>query len=158
MLKSGDNDAVSLAVEMLANCNIEECLDKVAYMWTMNYDFIRYANNWNTVNVKALRERLQDITPHSTNYYQIQVYEKLLAELVKEQSLTKWAWETIRQTVHKEVVERYCFSKGKESVFIINLEDIRLSEAYAQSIIKEPSGEEIIEELTAPDGFDDLPF
>ena len=158
MLQSGDNDAVSLAVEMLANCNVEECLDKVAFMWTMNYDFIRYANNWNTVNVKALRERLQDITPHNTNYYQIQVYEKLMAELVKEQSLTEWAWKTIRKTVHKEVVVRYGFGKDKNPVFNVSIEDIKLAPEYENSIIKKQSGKEIIEELTQPDGFDDLPF
>ena len=158
MLKSGDNDAVSLAVEMLANCNIEECFDKVAYMWTMNYDTIRYSTNWNTINVKALKERLQDITPNNTNYYQIQVYEKLLSELVKEQSLTEWAWKTIRKTVHKEVIERYCFANREKPVFLIKLEDISLSDEYTNSIVKEPSGQEIIEELTGPDGFDDLPF
>jgi len=158
MLKSGDNDAVSLAVEMLANCNVEECLDKVAFMWTMNYDDIRYANNWNTVNVKALRERLQDITPHNTNYYQIQVYEKLMAELVKEQSLTEWAWKTIRETVHKEVVVRYGFGKDKNPVFNVSIEDIKLAPEYKNCIIKKQSGKEIIEELTQPDGFDDLPF
>ena len=158
MLKSGDNDAVSLAVEMLANCNVEECLDKVAFMWTMNYDDIRYANNWNTVNVKALRERLQDITPHNTNYYQIQVYEKLMAELVKEQSLTEWAWKTIRETVHKEVVVRYGFGKDKNPVFNVSIEDIKLAPEYENCIIKKQSGKEIIEELTQPDGFDDLPF
>ena len=158
MLQSGDNDAVTLAVEMLANCNVEECLDKVAFMWTMNYDDIRYANNWNTVNVKALRERLQDITPHNTNYYQIQVYEKLMAELVKEQSLTEWAWKTIRETVHKEVVVRYGFGKDKNPVFNVSIEDIKLAPEYENCIIKKQSGKEIIEELTQPDGFDDLPF
>ena len=105
-----------------------------------------------------MRERLQDITPHSTNYYQIQVYERLIAELVKEQSLTEWAWKTIRKTVHKEVVVRYGFGKDKNPVFNVSIEDIKLAPEYENSIIKKQSGKEIIEELTQPDGFDDLPF
>jgi hypothetical protein len=158
MLQSKDNDAISMGVELLANCNIEMCLDKVAYIWTMTYDEIRYANNWNTVNVKALRERLNDITPHSTQYIQLFIYEKLITNLIKEQMLTEWAWETIRKTIHENVTVKHGFGIKEDSAFNIDVESIKLSDSMANCIIKEPSGEEIIEELTGSDGFDDLPF
>jgi hypothetical protein len=158
MLKSQDNDAISMGVELLANCNIEMCLDKVAYIWTMTYDEIRYAANWNTVNVKALRERLNDITPHSTQYIQLFIYERLIKNLVKEQMLTEWAWKTIRKTIHDNVTLKHGFGIKEDSVFNIDVESIKLSDSVVNCVIKEPSGEEIIEELTGSDGFDDLPF
>ena len=48
----------SIALEMLANCNVNKSFDVVSglYYW-WHYDWCKNTNNWNTVNVKALRNR-----------------------------------------------------------------------------------------------------
>lgn len=161
MLKSDDPDARSMALEMLANCNIEECFDKVAYLWHWTYETIRYASNWNTVNVKALRERMQDVNPNH-QYHNIHAWNHLVQQLVKEQSFTEWAWNKIRSDVHTNMINRVGFNKepglGNAGIFDIKLEAIELKDNYYNSIIKKPSGEDILDEITQPDGFDDLPF
>ena len=161
MINSGDETSRSLAVEMLANCNVEECFDKVAYMWTFGYDTIRYATNWNTVNVKALKERMLDVTPQQSQIHQIYMYEHLIRSLIKEQSFTEWAWNKLQEDIYNNVIKSYGLSnknKDHDNVIDINIADIKLSDKYSSCIVKEESGKEILDEITQPDGFDDLPF
>lgn len=164
MLQSTDDAGKAMALEMLANCNIEKCLDKVAYMYVFSYDYIRYANNWNTVNVKALRERLNGFEPRNTNKNQIHIYNDLTAELALEDSLTEWVWHKIRKDLHSKVLVSTGFGVGKNTksaksfVFNVPIESIKLNHGFDSMVKKPVSGEEIIEELTKPDGFDDLPF
>ena len=161
MIQSGDETSRSLAVEMLANCNIEECFDKVAYMWTFGYDKIRYASNWNTVNVKALKDRMQDVTPQANQVYQIHMYEYLIRALIKEQSFTQWAWTQLRLDVHKNVIASYGLTNKNadhDNVMNIELVNIELTDKYSSCLVKEESGKEILDEITQTDGFDDLPF
>lgn len=161
MITSGDETSRALAVEMMANCNVEECFDKVAYMWTFGYDFIRYATNWNTVNVKALKDRMQDVTPQSNQVYQIHMYEYLIRALVKEQSFTEWAWNKLQQDIYNNVVKGYGLSNKNDShdnVIDIKIANVELSDKYDSCLVKKESGKEILDEITQPDGFDNLPF
>lgn len=161
MITSGDETSRALAVEMLANCNVEECFDKVAYMWTFGYDFIRYATNWNTVNVKALKDRMQDVTPQSNQVYQIHMYEYLIRALVKEQSFTEWAWNKLQQDIYNNVVKGYGLcnkNDAHDNVIDIKIANVELSDKYDSCLVKKESGKEILDEITQPDGFDNLPF
>jgi len=161
MITSGDETSRALAVEMLANCNVEECFDKVAYMWTFGYDFIRYATNWNTVNVKALKDRMQDVTPQSNQEYQIHMYDYLIKALVKEQSFTEWVWNTLQKDIHNKVIKGYGLSPKNDShdnVIDIKIANVELSDKYDSCLVKKESGKEILDEITQPDGFDNLPF
>jgi len=49
-------------------------------------------------------------------------------------------------------------NKDHDNVIDINIADIKLSDKYSSCIVKEESGKEILDEITQPDGFDDLPF
>ena len=163
MLRSDDHEARAMGLEMLANCNIEECFDKVAYMWHWTFDYLRYASNWNTVNVKALRERMYDVNPHNQNH-SIHAWNHLVQQLIKEQSFTEWVWLKIRSDIHENMINRVGFNakstygSNTPGIFDIKLEAIELKDTYLNSVIVKPSGEEILEEITKPDGFDDLPF
>ena len=161
MITSGDETSRALAVEMLANCNVEECFDKVAYMWTFGYDFIRYSSNWNTVNVKALKDRMQDVTPQSNQVHQIYMYEYLIRALVKEQSFTEWAWNKLQEDIYNKVIKGYGLSNKNDShdnVIDIKIANVELSDKYDSCLVKKESGKEILDEITQPDGFDNLPF
>ena len=162
MLNSNDHEARAMGLEMLANCNVEECFDKVAYMWHWAFERIRYATNWNTVNVKALRERMYDVNPHNQNH-SIHAWNQLVQQLIKEQSFTEWVWLKIRSDIHENMINRVGFNRkepgvGSPAIFDIKLEAIELRDTYFNSVIKKPSGEDILDEITQPDGFDDLPF
>ena len=58
-------DNRSLAVEMLANCNIEKSFDVVSGMFWWNFDAMKNTSNWNTVNVKAMRTRMTSYQGHN---------------------------------------------------------------------------------------------
>ena len=47
---------------------------------------------------------------------------------------------------------------GRQEYLILSVEDIKLKEYLLKFSNCKASGKEIIEELTQPDGFDDLPF
>ena len=165
MIQSDDRANRALALEMMSNCNLEACLDKVATAFYFNYNYLKDANNWNHVNVKALRERLGGFTNDHGNTTQIYMYQNLIRLLVGETSFTEWAWLEIRKRIYNNVYLGNNLTgsakRGDETVdnlFTINIEDIKLNEELQKALIVEPDGNEIIEELTSLDGFDDLPF
>ena len=59
MITSSDRDNRSLALEMLANCNVNASFDVVSNIYYWQYDWLKDTNNWNTVNVKALRSKMK---------------------------------------------------------------------------------------------------
>lgn len=165
MIKSDDRANRALALEMMANCNLEACLDKVATAFYFNYNYLKDANNWNHVNVKALKERLGNFTNDHGNSTQIYMYQNLIRLLVAETSFTEWAWLEIRKRIYNNVYLGNNLTgsakRGNETVdnlFVVDIEDIKLNDELQKALIVKPDGNEIIEELTSLDGFDDLPF
>ena len=58
MINSSDRDNRSLALEMIANCNIEKSFDIVSGIFFWKYDWLKDTSNWNSVNIKSLRKRM----------------------------------------------------------------------------------------------------
>lgn len=127
MLTSDDKENTALAVEMLANCNIEKSFDVVSNLYFWNYDSFRYSTNWNTINVKSLRSRLTDYQGgHSTQ--QIWAFNKYIKLLKEDRKLTKWAIDNTRNLLLKTHLNHIV---GKDaSVFKVDLENIYLTEEY----------------------------
>tara|TARA_R110002126_G_scaffold267957_3_gene411412 strand:+ start:276 stop:1400 length:1125 start_codon:yes stop_codon:yes gene_type:complete len=127
MLTSDDKENTALAVEMLANCNIEKSFDVVSNLYFWNYDSFRYSTNWNTINVKSLRSRLTDYQGgHSTQ--QIWAFNKYIKLLKEDRKLTKWAIDNTRKLLLKTHLNHIV---GKDaSVFKVDLENIYLNEEY----------------------------
>lgn len=96
MIESTDIDNRSLAVEMMANCNIEKSFDVVSGLYYWKYDWFKNTNNWNSVNVKAMRNRLKAYEGvHNTN--SIYSFNNYLSLLAKDRKLTRFAVDRSRK-------------------------------------------------------------
>jgi hypothetical protein len=96
MILSTDIDNRSLAVEMMANCNIEKSFDVVSGLYYWKYDWFKNTNNWNSVNVKAMRNRLKAYEGvHNTST--IYSFNNYLSLLAKDRKLTRFAVDRSRQ-------------------------------------------------------------
>jgi hypothetical protein len=96
MIESTDIDNRSLAVEMMANCNIEKSFDVVSGLYYWKYEWFKSTNNWNSVNVKAMRNRLKAYEGvHNTNT--IYSFNNYLSLLAKDRKLTRFAVDKSRK-------------------------------------------------------------
>ena len=87
MIQSQDKDNRTLAVEMLANCNVEESFDIVSFLFFWYYDWFKDTNNWNNINVKTLRKRLEKFSGSKDNNRQW-AYDQYVQLLETENKLT----------------------------------------------------------------------
>ena len=127
MATSNDIDNRTLVLEMLANCNIEKSFDVVSGIYWWHYDWLKDTNNWNTVNVKAIRMLLKKYEGgHSiSNLYSFNVYIKNLYE---DRKLTKFAIDKTREKLLNTLLSP---SVGPCSeVFKVALENLVLTDKY----------------------------
>jgi len=143
--ESTSDDDKAMALEMMANCNLDKCMDKVAFLYYMNYDFVRYCKNWNHINVKALRKVLP--VPTSNHEYS-NYYERLLKFLIDEKQLTEFIVKHILAKIVTLGLNRFGFGKG---MFELDPEDIKIADKYKSAIIKNESGADIIDNVLAGD-------
>ncbi len=153
--ESSSDDDKSMALEMMANCNLDKCLDKVAFLYYMHYETLRCCKNWNHINVKTLRKALID--PR----YSVDVsiyYEKLSKFLIEKNMFSEFIVKEILALIVTQGTRHFGFNKG---MFELDPQDIKISEKYKSAIVKNESGENIIDTILAGDilsGSDDLPF
>lgn len=131
MVCSSDRDNRSLALEMLANCNVEKSFDVLSYVYFWKYDWLKDTNNWNTVNVKTLKDRMKDYAG-GHEYHNIHTFNKYIKLLSRDGKLTKFVADQTR----KDVLEKCLGSMiGPSSeTFKVNLDNIYYSDKYKDSI------------------------
>jgi len=131
MITSSDRDNRSLALEMLANCNVEKSFDVVSGLYWWHYDWIKDTNNWNTVNVKALRSRMKSYEGgHNTSsIYPFNAYIKTLA---KDNKLTRFVINKTREKLMNTVLNQIC-GEGND-VFKVNLENLYIADEIENMI------------------------
>jgi len=131
MLQSTDIDNRSLAVEMLANCNIEKSFDVVSGMFWWNFDNMKNTSNWNTVNVKAMRTRMtayQGFNGHQAIYQ----YDNYIKKLAKDGKLTKFAKDNTRKRLFNTVLCNLI--GGTSQVFKVAYENMDVSDEFKSMI------------------------
>ena len=128
MLKSEDNQNRSLALEMISNCNLEKSFDYVALLYYFLYDYMKDTSNWNSVNVKTLRKRLDAFTPYGNSQYG-NLYDNFIKKLDAEKYLTKFAFEETARYAFHNVVKR-SMGLGENNVFEIDVKAIKLKDKY----------------------------
>ena len=127
MATSNDIDNRTLVLEMLANCNIEKSFDVVSGIYWWHYDWLKDTNNWNTVNVKAIRMLLKKYEGghNISNLYSFNAYIKNLYE---DRKLTKFAIDKTREKLLNTLLSP---SVGPGSqVFKVALENLVLTDKY----------------------------
>ena len=134
MIKSGDKENVTLALEMIANCNLEASFDYVSLIYYFLYNNLKDASNWTNVNVKTLRKRLSDFTPWGNNQTG-STYNNYLLKLVEEDKLTEFAFkETARYAFHNVIKTAMGLNHEGDKVFTIDLDSIKLNPEYKNKL------------------------
>tara|TARA_R110001632_G_scaffold81966_5_gene182200 strand:- start:2827 stop:3978 length:1152 start_codon:yes stop_codon:yes gene_type:complete len=131
MVHSSDIDNRSLALEMLANCNVEKSFDVVSGIYFWDYPYLKNTNNWNSVNVKTLRNRLKS---YEGNHDTVNIwsFNKYLSTLSKDRKLTRFAADRTREKLMKTLMGNIV---GKESqVFKVDLENLYIAEEIENTI------------------------
>ena len=131
MLLSNDIENRTLAVEMLANCNIEKSFDVVSSLYFWHYDWFKSSSNWNSVNVKALRARLKDYEGnHNTSG--IYSFNSYLTTLGKDRKLTRFAVDKTRNKLMNTLMNSLV---GKDSdVFKVDINNLYIADKIESMI------------------------
>ena len=133
MIQSQDKDNRALAVEMLANCNVEESFDIVSFLFFWHYDWFKDTNNWNNINVKTLRKRLEKFSGSKDNNRQW-AYDQYIQLLQDENKLTDFIVKKTIKKMYDSVIQNTFGCKN--NVFALDLESIYLVDKYKNSIIE----------------------
>ena len=133
MVKSNSIDDRSMALEMIANCNIDKSYSLVSYIYFWYYEYLKNSKNWNTVNVKTLRNRMKDFdgAHHNYNISSFNTYLKLLKSKGK---LTTFCVNKTIQKLHNTCLSSYIGDKSQ--IFKVDINSIFLKEEYKNSILQ----------------------
>jgi|TARA_B110000977_G_scaffold44850_1_gene61003 hypothetical protein len=134
MVQSSDIDNRSLALEMLANCNIEKSFDVVSGIYYWHYDWLKATTNWNTVNVKAFRKRMKSYEG-GHNVQNIFSFNNYLNALAKDRKLTKFAVDSTREKLHTTFLGNTVGPNA--DVFKVDLESLYINEELTNKIISD---------------------
>ena len=133
MINSNDTDNINLVLEMLANCNVEKSFDIIALLFYMHHNTLKdRSTNWTSINVKTLRKRFNNFIPYGN--LNVHYYDRLLKNLSEENFLTEFAFKIVSVKMLDHLVRSVGFNE--ESIFDINLDDIRLKPAFQQKMMK----------------------
>lgn len=134
MVTSSDIDNRSLALEMLANSNIEKSFDVVSGIYYWHYDWLKATTNWNTVNVKAFRKRMKSYEGNH-NTQGIYSFNKYLNLLAKDRKLTKFAVDSTREKLHTTFLASLVGPSA--DVFKVDLDSLYINEELTNKIISD---------------------
>jgi len=152
MVKNDGKENRTLALEMLANCNIDKSFDIVSHVFYWYFDWLKDTSNWNTVNVKALRKRLKKYQG-GCNATMIYAYNNYIECLIEDKKLTKFALDNTREKLYHEVLRD--IGGNNANVFSISLDSVKLKDTLTDNIIKKETDEQEIrhEESDIRDNF-----
>ena len=132
MISSDDIDNRSLALEMLANCNIDKSFDVVSSLYYWHYGSLKETNNWNTINVKTFKKRMSAYEgPHHTNG--IENFERYLKLLIKDNKLTQYAVDQTRTLLHKTLLNMLVGPSA--GIFTVDLENLKVKDEFQKKIL-----------------------
>lgn len=133
MITSSDRDNRSLALEMLANCNVNASFDVVSNIYYWQYDWLKDTNNWNTVNVKALRSKMKAFEGGGSlsNCY---CYNNYIKNLIHHDKLTKFAIDNTREKMYKHILSPLVGNDREDTVFHVSLEALQLRDNLIENI------------------------
>ena len=127
MILSSDKDNRSLALEMLANCNINKSFDVVSGIYYWYIEYLRDTTNWNSVNVKAFRKKMHKYE-NGSELTHVGSYDRYIKLLTEDNKLTTFAVDSTKEKFYKNVLTKLV--SGDHSAFNIKIEDVELSNKY----------------------------
>ena len=134
MVKNNDIDNRSLALEMLANCNINKSFDVVSGLYFWWYDHLKNTTNWQTANVKTFRKRMSSYEGNHDSH-SVYSYNKYIKSLAEDDKLTVFALNKTKEKLHNVFLNKMV---GPASdVFKVDLESIYINQNLTDQIIKD---------------------
>lgn len=133
MITSSDRDNRSLALEMLANCNVNKSFDVVSNIYYWHYDWLKDTNNWNTVNVKALKAKMKAFEGGGSDN-NIYSYNNYIKNLVEHDKLTKFAIDNTRERLYKHVISPLVGTDREETYFHVPIDSLQLRDNLIENI------------------------
>ncbi len=134
MIKSNDRENRSLALELLANCNLTKSYDYVSMLFYFYYDYLKDTRNWNNVNVKTLRKSLDTFVPRNNSSYG-GYYEQYLKALIEKDKFTEFAFTEVARYAFHNVLKK-SMALSDDSVFKISLDAIKINPKYIENLKK----------------------
>lgn len=124
---------VSMALEIMSNCNIEKSFPFLVYVFGYYYNVLKdFSTNWNSINVKTLRKALGSYACVAREY-NLMSYNYFLVDVAKDGYLTQWLYEKIRERAFNDVIHKFGFNHG---LFQIDINDIKLADEYKNKIVE----------------------
>lgn len=137
MIRSDDKENVALGLEMLANCNISKSLDYVSMIFYFNYNYLKDASNWNSINVKSLRQALDPFKPYYNGNAGGRYYHAYINTLAKHDFLTDFAIKEVSAKLFDNVVNNVVLGGSDQkwgNVLTIDPDAIKVSKGYIYKI------------------------
>lgn len=135
MLQNKDDHNRTLALEIMANCNVDLSHTFLALLFFFYSESMKNTSNWNHVNVKTLRNRYGKYMMGSS-YYQAYPFDSFIKYLIEDNALTEFATQIIAKKMFNDVLDR-TFGIKADSVFTIDPTTIQLKEKFKKHITKE---------------------
>jgi|TARA_R110000787_G_scaffold70937_11_gene157907 hypothetical protein len=123
MITNSEVENRTLALEMLANCNLHKSFDVVSGIFYWNYEWCKASTNWNTVNVKTLRKRMQAYQGDHPKGNHLS-YDRYIKALREDNKLTEFAINKTRMSLYKNVLGNII---GEDAdIFSVDFENLKL--------------------------------
>ena len=133
MIKSQDKDNCSLALEIMANCNIEASRTFLALLFYFNTEAMKYATGWNHINVKSLRKQLNKYVSPGGYFANAHIYDHLIRSLAEDDILTEYAVRVISKEMFLQVLSN-TFGLQSKGVFKIDPSILVLKDEFRKKI------------------------
>jgi len=132
MVTCESRDDRSIALEMLANCNVNKSFDVVSGLYWWHYEWLKDTNNWNTVNVKSFRTQMKKYEGnHDGNG--IWSFNNYLKNLAEDGKMTKFGVDKTREKLHTTLLNSLVGPTSE--VFKVKLDSLTLSDEFKTKMI-----------------------
>lgn len=122
MIKSNDADNIAIALEIMANCNIEESKAALGYIYGFYREWLKQGKNWNHINVKTMKKSLSNYEVYG-RLDSGHIYSRFINSCLQDNSLNEMVFKTIAEDVFNNVI---LSNFNHNCPFEFTIEDIKL--------------------------------
>jgi len=132
MVQSSDQENSSLALEIMANCNVVKSKTFLTLIFYYHTEKLKYITGWNHINVKSLRKTMSSYT-NATHFSYAGAHDSLIRQMVEDDILTDYAVKVISKEMFLQVLEK-TYGLQAKGVFKIDPSILVLKEEYKSKI------------------------
>ncbi|NQY43060.1 MAG: hypothetical protein HRT87_06955 [Legionellales bacterium] len=132
MINSSNETDQIMALEMMSNCDFVKSHAIIVYLVSKYSDRIKDFKNYNSVNVKTLREYTKDYTVTRYSSSSVRFYDNIVIRFKNDGKLTPFIVKRISIDMLNDLYANVGF--GNSSPFELKIEDIRLKPEYIEAL------------------------